>query len=385
MHPQIEVTVDGNAVAGGFYERLISCTVTDKEGVISDTFSIDLNDGPPNFLSLPPTGAIVNIRVGYLKTGIRPLGRFKIDKVTPKCLPYSLSISGKSADLGKGDHKRRKERHWDNKKLGDIVSTIAGEMGLSARVDPAIANYVYPWIGQQDESNVSLLRRLEERHNALFAVKSGQLVFVRRGSGLASAGSPLGNVVVTPDIIVLGSCEFEANDRTKYSKVVSYWQDKNEVKRVEVSASTDEADAEAIYRITEPFASLEEADKAANSRAKALRRGEGTARVTVVGDPTIVAGAPLMFRGVRPGLDGRPFIIDTVTHTFDKSGFKTAISAKAYDGRSASGQGGAEVNGDTPVTVDKNGTPTPTPRPDGAGTPPSAWGDFQRNGLTDAN
>ena len=47
MNPKVEITVDGNPVAGGFYERLVSISVTDKEGLASDTFQMELNDGPP--------------------------------------------------------------------------------------------------------------------------------------------------------------------------------------------------------------------------------------------------------------------------------------------------------------------------------------------------
>src|SRR5690606_24956089 len=104
-HPIVELTVDGQPVAGAFYERLVSLTVTDKEGVSSDTFSAELNDGPPDFLRLPRTGAIVDIRLGYRETGVASVGTFTVDKVEAKCLPYSLSISGKAADLRKGKLK----------------------------------------------------------------------------------------------------------------------------------------------------------------------------------------------------------------------------------------------------------------------------------------
>ncbi|OJU92288.1 MAG: hypothetical protein BGO06_15540 [Shinella sp. 65-6] len=64
MRPRIEITIDGQPVAGAFYERLISVSVTDKEGVKADTFDMELNDGPPQFLAIPRKGAIVDIRIG---------------------------------------------------------------------------------------------------------------------------------------------------------------------------------------------------------------------------------------------------------------------------------------------------------------------------------
>lgn len=385
MKPRIEITIDGQPVAGAFYERLISVTVTDKEEGGADTFDMELNDGPPQFLAIPRKGAIVDIRVGYGAT--RSLGRFTVDKVTSKFLPYSMTIGGKSADLRNGKLKEKQERHWDKKKLKDIVSEAAAESGLSASVDESIGDFEYEWFGQQDESNIQMLQRLAERHNALFAVKGGKLVFAKRGSGLAASGTFAGTVIVTPDMIVQGSGSFETNDETKYSKVVAYYQDKDKAKRVEVEVDAD-ADGDSVYRIPDPFSSVAEADKAAQAKANDRKRFEGSASVTVIGDTAITAGAALLFSGVRPGLDGVPYVIDTATHKYDKSGgYTTAISAKLYDGKSGKGGKAPAKDGATSgdgKTVGDTGT---VAKDSPAGTPatPDGWSQYQRNGLTDAN
>lgn len=387
MRPQIEVTIDGNPVAGAFYERLVSITVTDKDEADADTVDIELHDGPPSFLAIPRKGAIIDVRLGY--GALRSLGKFTVDKVSVKCLPYSMSISGKSADLRKTKLKEKKERHWDNKRLKDIVGEIAQESGLTPAIDAEIGEFEYPWLAQQDEQGFQFLYRLAERHNALFNVKNGRLIFAKRGSGNSATGAFVGSVVVSPSVIVEGSCSFEANDRTKYSKVVAYYQDIDAAKRVEIEAEGDE-DGDSVFRIPEPFASLEEADKAAQARAKDLKRGEGAASVTVIGDTAIAAGAPLIFAGVRPGLDGAPYIIDTATHTFIKGeGYRTQISAKLYDGKSGGGgTGGGGTGGGGTGGGGGSGSGGSTPAANApAGTPatPNLWNQTRRYGSTDAN
>jgi len=386
VHPIVDITVAGKTVSSAFYSRLLSVSVTDKEGVTADTFQMELNDGPPDFISLPTPGDSVSISMGYAETGVRKLGDFIIDKVSGKCLPYSVSISGKSAALGRATKsKEAKERHWDNKSLKDIIGQLAGEMGLTAKVDAAIGAYVHPWLGQEDESNIHLLRRLEQRHNGLFTVKGKQLIFAQRGSGLSSSGGAMGTVVATPEIIIPGTCTYEASDRTKYSKVVAYHQDKGKVERAEIEQ--DVGDGDAIYRIPEPFASIEEADKAAESKAKELKRGEGSVKCAVVGDNSIVAGVPLSFARIRPQLDGVPYIIDTATHTFSKGpAYHTEISGKLYDGSSASGGGGGGAGGGTQTPGScTSGAPTPTPSPlSGGTTAPAGWGTDVRNGYLDS-
>jgi len=218
----------------------------------------------------------------------------------------------------------------------------------------------------------------------LFKVKDGKLIFSARGSGNSAGGSFMGSCVVTPPMIVQGTCTFEANDRTKYSKVVAFHQDKDKAERVSVEAEGNK-DGDAEYRIPEPFSSVEEADKAAQSKAKELKRGEGSASVTVIGDPGITSGVPLLFSGVRPGLDGVPYIIDTATHTYSKGeGYRTAISAKLYDGSSASGDkkdgASSEDNGDS-RSDDKVAKDAPANTP----ATPSDWSNYNRLGSTDAN
>jgi uncharacterized protein len=389
MHARIEAMVDGKPVAGAFYERLISLSVTDKEGVSSDTFQCELNDGPPNFLALPKTGAEVEIRIGYRETGMRSVGRFTVDKVSGKCLPYSVSISGKSTDLRKGKLKQNQERHWDKMKIKDIVAEIAGEAGLAPSVDEEIGEHRYDWFAQQDESDIHFLERLARRHDALFTVKNGRLIFAKKGSGNSSTGQFVGSVVVQPETIIQGTCSFEANDRTKYSKVVAYHQDKDKAERVEVEVDAD-ANGDSVFRLPEPFAGVAEADKAAQAKAKQLKRGEGSADVTVPGDTAIVAGAPLLFQGVRPGLDGVPYIIDSVTHDYSKTaGFLTKISASLYDGKSAgrkNSQSGGD-RGDGKSGEDNNGADSkPAPNsPVGTPATPSQWAATRRYGPSDGN
>lgn len=347
MHPMVEMTVDGQPVAGAFYERLMELTCEDKAGVESDRFDAKLLDGPPDFLALPRKGAIVVVRLGYRETGLRQVGRYVVDTIQPRCLPYSLTIGGKAADLRKGKLKTRGEKHWDDKSLREIVEELAGEAGLEARVAPGIGQHRYRWVAQQDETPLHFLERLARRHNALLAVKDGKLVFAERGTGLSLSGGSMGVVIVTPDRVIPDTLEFEFNDRQAYGKVVSYYQDRDKAKRIEVEAAGSGA-SDSVYRLAEPYADAAEADKAAQAKARQLKRGEGSFSVEMEGDTGIVAGAPLVCRDIRPGLDGVPWLIESVTHSYSKGqGFRSKPSAKLWDGKSGQGEGGQGKGGAT--------------------------------------
>ncbi|WP_367354127.1 phage late control D family protein [Agrobacterium pusense] len=382
----MEVSIDGVPVAGHFYERLLSLTVTDEEGMKSDTVDIELNDGPPNFLAIPRKGGIISVKMGF-GDDLVPKGVFTADKVNVDCLPYKMSISGKAADLRSGKLKERQERSWDKSKLGDILSQIASESGLTPAVDDDLADFEYDWLAQQDESNINFLRRLAERHNGLFAVKQRRLIFTRLGSGLSASGAPLGSIILTPEKIKVGSLKVEINDRTKYSKVVAYYQDSDKAERVEIDADAD-ADGDSVYRLPEPYASPAEADKAAQAKAKELQRGEGSVSVTVIGDAGIDAGLPLLFADIRPGVDGVPYIIKTAKTAYTKTGgLEVAVSGRLYDGKSATEKSAGTESGGSSATPDGSkaaGKVAPNSAP---GTPatPSSFLTPRRFGRTDEN
>lgn len=375
MHPIVELTIDGAPVAGAFYERLVSLEIVDKEGVSSDSFSARLDDGPPAFLAIPRKGALVVPSLGYRETGMRTMGRYTVDQVDGRCLPYGLDISGKAADLRAGTLKENGERHWEGASVARIVGDLAAEAGLEARVSGAAGAHVYDWIARQDETPIHFLERLARRHNALFAIKDGRMIFAERGSGLALSGATMGTILVTPDRVAPNSLRFAFNDRGTFSNVVAYHQDLDAAERVEVAVDGD-PEGDSVHRIPEPFADPAEAERAARSAARRLKRGQGSLSLETPGDTAIVAGAPLICEGIRPGLDGAPWIVETATHVFSKrQGYRTRIDAKLYDGES-----GRETAGGagSPVAA---GRPAPVPdAPPNVPPAPRFWTGTTRNG-----
>lgn len=237
MNPQCKITIDGKLASGVFMERLTSCEVTDKDGFTSDSVSIELNDYPP--AAIPRKGAIIRVWMGYSAGSMAFMGAFTVDEVEVSVLPYTMSISGKGADF-KGDAKSPKTRHWDDKSIKDIVTDIASDLGLSAKVDAAIGAFNYPWIGQQTESGLEFLERLASRHDALFSIKDGNLVFSGRGTGKNASGAALTPVTVTRDMLVEGSTKIRFADRSEVKAVKANWYDRIEARLKTVEETVED-------------------------------------------------------------------------------------------------------------------------------------------------
>lgn len=326
--PRAEISVNGRPVASIFNERLISVTIVDKEGVTSDSISCELNDGAP-FAQIPRKGDIITAKLGYLETGVLDFGQYTADDPEVSCLPYMLSVNGKGANM-REKLKQHGARHWDKKKVKDIVSDIAKDHGLTAKVSGDVGDHEYEWFGQEDESDIHVVERLARRHGALFSIKNGNLVFAKKGGGTSASGASLTPVIATPDNIVANSCKTTFSHRNSFKKVKAHAQNRKTGKRDEVEEDSD-SNGEAEFNIADPLADEKEAKRAAGAKAKDLKSETIRTSVSVFGDPSIRAGAPFMYAGVRPELDGIQFIIETATHTLSKNGYTTQVEAKLGD------------------------------------------------------
>lgn len=366
--PSAEIKVNGKPVASIFNERLISVTIVDKEGVTSDTISCDLNDGNP-FAAIPKKGDTIGAAIGYLETGTVDYGKYTADDPEVRCLPYGMTVNGKGANV-RDQAKQHRSRHWDQKTVKDIVSQIASENGLSPVIDGEVGAYTYEWFGQEDESDIHVVERLARRHDALFSIKDGKLIFVKKGSGQSASGKALTAVVATRANIVEGTCRVKFAHRNKFRKVKGRHQDRKKAELVEVEEDSDE-EGTADYTLPEPYADEGEAKKAAKAKAKQLKSETIRTSVTLFGDPTIRAGAPFSYSGVRPEIDGIQFIIETATHSLSKSGYTTQVEAKLKpEGGSSGGGSGSGAGAGSGEMTAPSASPTPSlPAPTTPTTP----------------
>lgn len=340
------ITVNGKPVAGVFWEKLISVTVNDREGVKSDTINLVLEDAPPH-IAIPQHDDEVQCWLGYEDGPFGFRGTYKVNDVDLDCLPWKIKIKGKSADQT-AKLKEHRTRHWDNQTLGGIIGQIASENGLTAQVAPSIASFKYDYLPQQNESAQHLLRRLEQTHNGLFAVKDGKLLFAERGKGETPSGTALPLLTLVPTMILRNSCSVTFGAREKHNKVNAEYHDVKSGRRRRVSARGD-SEAEATYTGRHSHGSKNEARAGARSRAKYLKRGGTRTAVTIEGNPDVVAGGPMTYAGVRPGVDGLVFIIEEASHSYTKTGgYRTAIKGKLKDsdtGQTGPGGGGTGGSG----------------------------------------
>lgn len=352
--PRYEISINGEPAPDSVAGRLISLTVTDRAGTQSDALELELADGPlggpepGGFLAVPDSRAVLRVWLGYEGAPLTYLGAYTDADVTLSLLPYRLRLSASAADM-KATLKGEQERSWEGLSVGAVFEALAREHGLEPAIAPSIAALRFPgdWAAMQMESVLHFGQRQAERLGAVFAVKDGKLLLTRSGAGTGASDRALEPLILTPALILKGSAEAELTARDQAGTVAAEWHDRaSGARRAETVAGGGSGPRRTLRH---RYADAGEARQAAAAAARRLAARADRLSVSIEGDPTAAAGRPVILDGVRPGLDGIEWLIETATHSLSKSaGFVTALRCKAKP-TDATGDDPAEIATESPL------------------------------------
>ncbi len=148
MTPAWSISADGVDITSRFNDRLLELTVTDNEGLKSDSCEI-LVDDRDGQLAIPRKGAILAISMGYRETGLTFMGLYTVDEVEVSGFPRQMRISASAADL-REKLKEQRSKGYDKKKIGDIVGEIAKRHNLKPAVSSALKDFEYEHLAQSE-------------------------------------------------------------------------------------------------------------------------------------------------------------------------------------------------------------------------------------------
>ena len=345
--PAYQLLIDGNDISAAIRPRLMSMTITDNRGFSADTIEVTLDDSD-GLLAMPRRGATMQAFIGWQGQALVDKGTFNIDEVGHSGAPDSLSIRGKSADLGGGMNKLR-ERSWHNEYIGAIVEQLAARYGLTPIVGDAFKGMMIDHIDQTNESDLAFLTRLATEHDAIATVKSGRLMFIKAGNGTTASGKPLPAITITRQDG--DQHQFSVADRDAYTGVTAYWQDnkaaekkKIEVKRKRKTKPKEErplppgvvvnkkehellvGDSENVKELRHVYASQSNAMRAAQAEWEKLQRGVAEFQITLAkGRPELYPEQPTKVRGFKPQIDEADWLLTQVVHDLTDQGYTNRL------------------------------------------------------------
>ncbi|NPA65115.1 MAG: hypothetical protein GXO16_09110 [Epsilonproteobacteria bacterium] len=301
LTPDAIVTINGADTK----KHLNSIVLVDKEDKEVDEVTLTFdNDYPrPSYNDIASYNDIVLVYLGYKETGLYFCGSFKV-QTTDKTDKH-LKVKATSTDF-MASMKVRRNLSYEKLTLADLVGIVAGRNGLAAKTD--FGDVYFEHFAQTDESDLHLLNRLAYDYNAIYNIKNGVLVFLKKQN--------------LPTFFVerkrCKSYTIKYANRTLYKSVKAVWWDTKENKSQEVVVGAGEPQ----YRLESKFKSKEEAKRRAAGMLSRLNSGIVKGKVVINGK-NIVAGGKLVLSGF--GGDDGLYTIKKVTHTMNNSGYEIKV------------------------------------------------------------
>ncbi|RUM42600.1 MAG: hypothetical protein DSY80_06940 [Desulfocapsa sp.] len=316
MIPEYLVKVGGVDYTSRFASRIKSIRIHDGEGLESDTCDLEF-DNKNQSISIPPTGDVVEVSLGY-RRDLQKMGRFIVTDRVLRGMPLSLSISCKAADL-RATMKERRFDTYENMTIAQIVQKIASRNGLKASAMGSVGKILYDYLAQTGESDLAFIRRLGRVHDAISSPKMGELIFARKGE------IDFGTLTVVPRDVI--SFETPLRDRPKYSSTSAcYWDsDKAEQKLEIVSGGEGKVRLNLGGHYPD---GLKQAAEAARAQNAAMQREAKTCSLSMIGNPRLKAEMRIKMKGFSASSDGT-YRIKSADHDFGEGGYITDVEGEA--------------------------------------------------------
>ncbi|WGL95299.1 phage late control D family protein [Arsenophonus nasoniae] len=314
--------------------RLISLTLTDNRGFEADQLDIELDDSDGQ-LALPRRGETLSLHLGWKNETLIHKGTFTVDEISYSGAPDKLTIHSRSADF-RSNLNTRRELSYHQKKLGEIVRTIAKRNTLIPIVDNNLASITITHIDQTNESDGAFLTRLAQQEGAIATVKNGNLLFIRQGQAKTASGKSLPQMIITREIG--DNYQFSLADRSAYTGVVANWlntRQPQQKKPIKLKRQLKNNNKQGNYLIGEEgniltlshtYANKSNAARAAKSVWEKIQRGVANFSIQLAkGRAELYPEMPVKTFGFKPEIDIADWIITRVTHTLNDNGFITAL------------------------------------------------------------
>lgn len=325
MTPAFRVTYEATDLTPALGSRLIELSVNDAAGIESDQVRLEL-DNRDGQLVVPQEGAWIDVALGYKETGLHAMGRFRVDDVVTTWPMRTLTMTGRAVDFVQ-QMKEAKTRAWTDVTLGQLISEVAGQNGLGAKIDGTLSAInvtplPYGQLDQTDQSDFDLLTRLARDFDATFKVIEQDIIFIKRGGGaIGVKGRQPRQSINSGDIITVRA---RATKRGAYKAVRTHYTDSVTQERVEVRVGSGEP----VQLLKQTFIDVETASIAAQGRLDALARGTASLTLELPGAPGFRAEQLIAVNVGDTLIDGT-WSVQSVKHSYRSSGFKTSIEAEA--------------------------------------------------------
>ncbi|MHA1540284.1 MAG: phage late control D family protein [Alphaproteobacteria bacterium] len=325
MRPVFKILADQEDITGILTTRLVSISITDETGLVSDKAEVLLDDRDDT-LEIPSRGTELAISLGYEDRGLFEMGIYVVDEVTCFGMPQQMRITAKASNTKiksvLSAMTAPKSRSWHKHTLIGIVKKIAKEHRFQdALIDGAFDKIYLGHIDQSNESDIAFLQRIAQDHGAFVKPAGGFLIFSRKKRARTLTGDPMPLIKLEREDI--SDFSMSLAERGKYGKVIAKWHNFKTGKEEKVSAGNTEP----AFSMRHTYATKSRAEKAAEAKLEDAQNGMQKLDLTTIGNPEISAESRILINRLSHKTDGE-WIATSLSHQFSLSGYTSQINCE---------------------------------------------------------
>lgn len=318
-YPIFKVEVDGIDISTKISNRIISLNIKDNRGLEVDSVDLELDDSDGK-LSIPPTGAIIQIWLGWSNTGLINKGTYKVESTAHRGAPDVLSITAFANDISEGLIQKR-ERAWTELTIFQIFGTIGDLYNLKVIIHEKFASKIIKYIAQ-NESDANLITRIADENDAIATVKNGHLILLPRGASQTVSGLDLPRVTLTRNMGDQHSYT-TGTGTDKITGVKAFYYEINKSKKGHVVVGDNQDNLKELRFV---HRDKEAAEQAANAEYNRCKRGAKQLSFTLaLGDPSLIPEQEYEFIGLKSEIDELVWLATNLTHSLSDQGLTTSI------------------------------------------------------------
>lgn len=310
--------------------HLISIQVVDHDGDEVDSCSIELDDREGR-LAIPPNDVPIEIWLGWVGEDLGIVFHGYVYDCESGCARRGggrrLWIEGKGQSPN-GMQTSPMKMNWGDGEgqdipLSQMLSSAAGNAGLSMKIDPSLGALTRKYWAQQNESFNALGNRIAEMVGGNFKINGNVATLVKAEGGTNAEGSPMPSVVAEWNVNLISWRIKPFVSRPQASQAASSFFDKAKG----LWGSVEQAiGGQVPFGMAEGIAGLPSAapnkqiGEQINDGVTRQSEGErGCGNATINGEPDSKANGRLKVIGARDGVDGI-YSIKSAEHTYSRSG-----------------------------------------------------------------
>lgn len=300
--------------------QVLNIEYTDYEHGQSDEITITFDDTQKLWQSswIPSKGDSIRVFIGYEGEKLLNCGVFEIDEIEFATPPDTLTVKALATGITKA-LRQNNSVAYENKTLKQIASEIAQKHSLTLVGE--IEDVRVERITQNQERDLTFLKKLAEQYGYIFKIAEGNLVFYKTEK---LTGADAAKILYRTDLSRISLTEKTSKN---YKAVTVSYHNPKTGKKITATAKNEKCVKGDTLKITERCENKQQALlKAKAALAKGNNTIEGS--IDLVGTPNLIAGLNIELKDL--GYFSGKYHITQTRHFIDRtSGYGTSLEVKS--------------------------------------------------------